>query len=100
MAAPFVYLFGAEGVSPDTQAVTFGSTRLCSSAGSIRRIPRRYLVLVLGFSGYGTPGSDNSKAVLAVILALMVIVLIVIAIAAFFFIAYSVITPVPVSTPE
>ena len=98
----FVYLFGGRrGYLQTLKAVTFGSTPAMlfgwiPFAGFLAGI----WSLVLGIFGIRElQDLTTVKAVLAVILALMVIVLIVIAIAAFFFIAYSVITPVPVSTP-
>ena len=98
----FVYLLGGRrGYLPTLKAITFGST----PAMLFGWIPFAGLLaaiwsLVLGFFGIRElQDLTTIKAALAVILAIMVIVLIVIATAAFFFIAYSEITPVPISMP-
>jgi len=98
----FVYLLGGRrGYLQTLKAITFGST----PAMLFGWIPFAGLLaaiwsLVLGFFGIRELQDVTTiKAALAVILAIMVIVLIVIATAAFFFIAYSEITPVPISMP-
>ena len=98
----FVYLLGGRrGYLQTLKAITFGST----PAMLFGWIPFAGLLaaiwsLVLGFFGIRElQDLTTIKAALAVILAIMVIVLIVIATAAFFFIAYSEITPVPISMP-
>ena len=98
----FVYLLGGrKGYLQTLKAITFGST----PAMLFGWIPFAGLLagiwsLVLGVFGIRELHDLTTiKAVLAVILALIIIVLILIAIAAFFFIAYSEITPVPVSAP-
>jgi hypothetical protein len=98
----FVYLLGGRrGYLETLKAITFGST----PAMLFGWIPFAGLLsgiwsLVLGIFGIRElQDLTTIKAVLVVILALMVIALIIIAIAAFFFIAYSEITPVPLSTP-
>ena len=98
----FVYLLGGRrGYLQTLKAITFGST----PAMLFGWIPFAGLLsgiwsLVLGIFGIRElQDLTTIKAVLAVILALMVIALIIIAIAAFFFIAYSEITPVPISVP-
>ena len=98
----FVYLLGGRrGYLETLKAITFGST----PAMLFGWIPFAGLLaaiwsLVLGFFGIRElQDLTTIKAALAVILAIMVIVLIVIATAAFFFIAYSEITPVPISMP-
>jgi hypothetical protein len=92
----FVYLLGGRrGYLPTLKAITFGST----PAMLFGWIPLVGLLagiwsLVLEIFGIRElQDLTTIKAVLAVILALMVIVVIVIALAAFFFIAYSEITP-------
>ena len=98
----FVYLLGGRrGYLETLKAITFGST----PAMLFGWIPFAGLLsgiwsLVLGIFGIRElQDLTTIKAVLVVILALMVIALIIIAIAAFFFIAYSEITPVPISVP-
>jgi hypothetical protein len=56
--------------------------------------------LILGIFGIRElQDMTTVKAAIAVILSVLVVILIAIAIAAFFVIAYSVVTPVPVSVP-
>ena len=98
----FVYLLGGRrGYLETLKAITFGST----PAMLLGWIPFAGLLsgiwsLVLGIFGIRElQDLTTIKTALAVILALMVIALIIIVIAAFFFIAYSEITPVPISVP-
>jgi len=98
----FVYVVGGRrGYLQTLKSVTFGST----PAMLFGWIPFVGLLsgiwsLVLGIFGLRElQDLTTMKAVLAVILSLIVIVLLIIALAAFFFIAYSEITLVPISAP-
>jgi hypothetical protein len=98
----FVYILGGRrGYLQTLKALTFGST----PAMLFGWIPVIGFLagiwsLILGIFGIRElQDMTTVKAAIAVILAVMAILLIVIAIAAFFVIAYSEITPVPVSVP-
>lgn len=96
----FVYLFGGrKGYLQTLKSVTFGST----PAMLFGWIP--FIGMLAGIWSFALEilgirelqEMTTGKAALAVILAVLVIVLIVIAIAAMFFIAFSEITPMPVT---
>ncbi len=98
----FVYILGGRrGYLQTLKALSFGST----PAMLFGWIPVIGFLagiwsLILGIFGIQElQDMTTIKAAIAVILAVLVILLIVIAIAAFFVIAYSVVTPVPVSVP-
>jgi len=98
----FVYILGGRrGYLQTLKALTFGST----PAMLFGWIPfigflAGILSLILGIFGIRElQDMTTVKAAIAVFLSVLVVFLIAIAIAAFFFIAYSVVTPVPVSVP-
>jgi len=98
----FVYILGGRrGYLQTLKALTFGST----PAMLFGWIPVIGFLagiwsLILGIFGIRElQDMTTVRAAIAIILAVLAILLIVIVIAAFFFIAYSVVTPVPVSVP-
>ena len=98
----FVYVVGGRRDYLQTlKTVTFGSTpaMLFGWIPFVGLLSGIWSLVLAIFGLRELQDLTTIKAVLAVILALMVIVLIIIAIAAFFFIAYSEITPVAVSAP-
>jgi len=98
----FVYILGGRrGYLQTLKALTFGST----PAMLFGWIPFIGLLagiwsLILGIFGIRELHDMTTvRAAIAVILSVLVVLLIIIVIAAFFLIAYSVVTPVPVSVP-